>query len=128
MKIITTIILSVAIVYYIVAQPTFKTITTTASWYGGKADGLVGKLTASGEPLDDKALTCAMWGVPFGTRVRVTLGNRSVIVRVNDRGPNQKRHPDRKIDLTKAAFSKLSHPDAGLLKNVKLEMISYPSK
>ena len=114
MKIITTIILSVAIVYYIVAQPTFKTITTTASWYGGKADGLVGKLTASGEPLDDKALTCAMWGVPFGTRVRVTLGNRSVIVRVNDRGPNQKR--------------KLSHPDAGLLKNVKLEMISYPSK
>lgn len=122
MKILITIILSVLIMCYIVAQPIYRPITTVASWYGGKADGLVGKLTASGEPLDDKALTCAMWGFPFGTKIKVTLGNRSVIVRVNDRGPNRKKHPERGIDLTKAAFSRLAHPDAGLLK-VKLEVL-----
>ena len=113
--------------YYVIAQPKFKPITTTASWYGGKTDGLVGKLTASGEPLDDKAMTCAMpAGIPLGTKVRVTLGNKYVICRVNDRGPCQRRHPDRQIDLTKAAFSKLAHPDAGLLKGVKVEIISIP--
>ena len=122
MKILITIILSVLIMCYVVAQPIYRPINTVASWYGGKADGLVGKLTASGEPLDDKALTCAMWGFPFGTKIKVTLGNRSVIVRVNDRGPNRKKHPERGIDLTKAAFSRLAHPDAGLLK-VKLEVL-----
>lgn len=122
MKILITISLSVLIVCYIVAQPIYRPITTVASWYGGKADGLVGKLTASGEPLDDKAMTCAMWGFPFGTKIKVTLGNRSVIVRVNDRGPNRKKHPERGIDLTKAAFSRLAHTDAGLLK-VKLEVV-----
>ena len=116
----------VGIIAYIIGQPIFRPIHTTASWYGGKADGLVGKLTASGEPLDDKALTCAMWGVPFGTKVKVTYMKKHVIVRVNDRGPNQKRHPDRGIDLTKAAFARLGSPSLGLLKGVKLEIHSYP--
>lgn len=124
MKILITISISVIIMCYIVAQPIYRPITTVASWYGGKADGLVGKLTASGEPLNDKALTCAFWGFPFGTKIKVTLvgSNRSVICRVNDRGPNRKKYPERGIDLTKAAFSRLAHPSAGLI-TVKLEVV-----
>tara|TARA_Y100001963_G_scaffold145410_1_gene218988 strand:- start:265 stop:663 length:399 start_codon:yes stop_codon:yes gene_type:complete len=128
MKYIILMIMCIGIVTYIVAQPIFRPIHTTASWYGGKADGLVGELTASGEPLDDKALTCAMWGVPIGTKIKVTYKNKSVIVRVNDRGPNRKRFPDRGIDLTKAAFSRLADPRLGLLKGVKLELYSLPAK
>ena len=126
MKYITLALMCVGIMVYIIGQPVFRPIHTTASWYGGKADGLVGKLTASGEPLDDKALTCAMWGVPFGTKIKVTYMNKHVTVRVNDRGPNQRRHPDRGIDLTKASFSRLGNPSLGILKGVKLEIISYP--
>ena len=126
MKYITLIAMCVGVITYIVGQPTFKPVHTTASWYGGKADGLVGKLTASGEPLDDKALTCAMWDVPIGTRIKVTYRNKHVIVRVNDRGPNRKKFPDRGIDLTKEAFSRLGDPRMGLLKGVKLEVYSYP--
>jgi rare lipoprotein A len=58
----------------------------TASWYG---DGFDGRATASGEVFDQNALTAAHRSLPFGTRARVTnLANgRSVIVRINDRGP-----------------------------------------
>ena len=45
------------------------------------------KLTASGEKFNAQALTAAHRTLPFGTRVRVTHGPRSVIVRINDRGP-----------------------------------------
>ena len=126
MKYLILITMCIGIVAYIIAQPVFRPIHTTASWYGGKADGLVGELTASGEPLDDKALTCAMWGVPIGTKIKVTYKNKFVVVRVNDRGPNRKRFPDRGIDLTKAAFSRLADPKLGLLKGVKLELYSLP--
>ena len=59
-----------------------------ASWYSAEDPGVV-PWTASTERFDDQALTCAMWGVPFQTRLKITnLANgRSVIVRVNDRGP-----------------------------------------
>ena len=57
-----------------------------ASFYG---PGFEGHLTASGERFDPHALTAAHRTLPFGTRVRVTnLENgRSVVVRINDRGP-----------------------------------------
>lgn len=90
-----------------------------ASWYS-RAECMTPRnpnaLTASGEPLDDKALTCATWGVPFGTRLRVSTldGTRSVIVRVNDRGPA--RRLGRLIDLTRAAFSRLAPLDKGLVR------------
>ena len=58
----------------------------TASWYGEECDG---NTTASGEPFDMYDFTAAHPTLPLGTYVRVTnLHNgRSVIVRVNDRGP-----------------------------------------
>jgi rare lipoprotein A len=63
-----------------------------ASWYGMDAKGRVrehGKLTASGRPYDQNALTAAHKTLPLGTRVKVTnLENgRSVVVVINDRGP-----------------------------------------
>jgi len=90
---------------------------TVASWYGEKYRG---KSTASGEPFNPSELTAAMWGVPFGTRYRVTYQGKSVVVRINDRGPA--KHLNRGIDLSRAAFKKLSPLGKGLIK-VKLERI-----
>jgi rare lipoprotein A len=75
----------------------------TASWYGTKFHG---KRTSSGEPYDLYAMTAAHKTLPLPTFVEVTnLNNgRSVIVKVNDRGPF---HDDRLIDLSYAAASRL---------------------
>jgi rare lipoprotein A (peptidoglycan hydrolase) len=60
--------------------------TGMASYYGGRFHG---RRTASGARFDSSGLTAAHRSLPFGTRVRVThMGNgRSVMVRINDRGP-----------------------------------------
>ena len=57
-----------------------------ASWYG---PGFHGRRTASGETFNTNALTAAHRSLPFGTRVRVVNNKtgRSVVVRINDRGP-----------------------------------------
>jgi rare lipoprotein A len=57
-----------------------------ASYYG---DGGDSRTTASGEYMTNSSLTAAHRSLPFGTRVRVTNmnNNRSVVVRINDRGP-----------------------------------------
>jgi rare lipoprotein A len=70
-----------------------------ASWYG---PGFHGKFTASGERYDMKELTAAHRTLPFGTLVEVrNLENgKSVVVRINDRGPFAK---NRVIDLSRAA-------------------------
>lgn len=74
-----------------------------ASWYG---PGFHGKKTASGETYNQYAMTAAHKILPLGTRVRVThLDNgRSVLVRINDRGPFV---DDRIIDLSRAAATRL---------------------
>ncbi len=70
-----------------------------AVWYG---PGFHGRKTASGEIFDMHALTAAHPTLPFGTRVRVTnlRNGRSVVVRINDRGPFGRRYI---IDLSYAA-------------------------
>ena len=103
-------------------QPPAPSVTVTASWYG---DECAGKPPSNGELFDPSAMTCAMWTfngapVPFDTRIRVQLGDRSVIVRCNDRGPAKRLN--RGIDLSRAAFAKLADTDAGLIK-VKLTII-----
>jgi rare lipoprotein A len=72
-----------------------------ASMYGSKRDGYAGKRTASGERVHSGALTAAHKTLAFGTMVRVTnrRNNRSVVVRINDRGPFVR---GRVIDLTPA--------------------------
>lgn len=57
-----------------------------ASHYG-KGDGLNGSRTANGERFNTYELTAAHRTRPFGSRVRVAHHGRSVVVRINDRGP-----------------------------------------
>lgn len=54
-----------------------------ASFYGNES----GHQTASGQRFNQNAMTCAHRSLPFGTRLRVSHGGRSVVVTVNDRGP-----------------------------------------
>ena len=77
--------------------------------------------TATGEVFDKMAMTAAHKTLPFGTRVRVThLGNgRSVIVRINDRGPFK---PGRVIDLSYAAAGAIDMRDKGLA-SVRLDVL-----
>jgi rare lipoprotein A len=72
-----------------------------ASVYGTKGDGYSGGRTASGERVNSGALTAAHKTLPFGTMVRVTNNrtHKSVVVRINDRGPFVR---GRVIDLTPA--------------------------
>ncbi|MFH0985100.1 MAG: septal ring lytic transglycosylase RlpA family protein [Candidatus Omnitrophota bacterium] len=85
----------------------------TASWYS-RASPKIKKRTANGDIFDDRRMTCASWKFPFGTRLKITnLANgRSVICVVNDRGPAKRL--GRVIDLTRAAFAKISNPRKGL--------------
>ena len=107
------------------AAPSIKyTRIGKASWYSKKSPG-INKRTASNELFDDQDLTCAMWGVSFNRLIKVTnLDNgKSIVVRVNDRGPHKRYvHAGRIIDLTKAAFKKLSPTPKGLI-NVQVEFL-----
>jgi rare lipoprotein A len=80
-----------------------KSLTGIASFYGKKFHG---RRTANGETFNNNALTAAHKTLPFGSKVKVTnLQNRkSVIVRVNDRGPYVR---GRIIDLSQAAAKKI---------------------
>ena len=80
-----------------------------ASWYGRKFHG---KPTSSGERYDMYAMTAAHTILPIPSYARVTnLSNgRSIVVRVNDRGPF---HAERIIDLSYAAAYKLGFVNAG---------------
>jgi rare lipoprotein A len=83
--------------------------------------GFEGRRTASGESFEHNRLTAAHKTLPFGTLVRViNLRNRrSVIVRINDRGPKQ---PGRVIDLTHRAATILGFRQQGITK-VVLEVL-----
>ncbi len=89
-----------------------------ASWYSELDPGIL-LTTSNMEIFDDERYTCAIWGVPFNTLIKVTnvANGRSIIVRVNDRGPAKRLvHCGRVIDLTKSAFSKLADTGEGLIR------------
>lgn len=75
----------------------------TASWYGQES----GRRTANGERFTGRDMTCAHRHYPFNTRLRVTdlATGRSVVCRVNDRGPAAWTHRD--IDLSRRAARRL---------------------
>ncbi|MCK6264396.1 septal ring lytic transglycosylase RlpA family protein [Vibrio sp. ZSDE26] len=89
-----------------------------ASWYGRKYHG---RLTASGERYNMRAYTAAHKTLPFGTIVRVTntANNKSVDVKINDRGPFVK---GRVIDLSYKSFGKIASTKGGLAP-IKIEII-----
>lgn len=74
-----------------------------ASYYGRQ---FAGRPTASGERFDPAKLTAAHRTLPFGSKVRVTdpRSGKSVVVRINDRGPF---HGNRVIDLSRGAAEKI---------------------
>lgn len=78
-----------------------------ASWYGFES----GTHTANGERWNPWGLTAAHRTLPFGTMVRVTLGSRSVVVRINDRGPFI---AGREIDLSLGAATVLGMVERGV--------------
>jgi rare lipoprotein A len=110
-------ILSISIILALPIQQHGK-----ASYY---AEQFHGRKTASGETFNMNALTAAHKSYTFGTYLRVTnLSNgRSVIVKVNDRGPFVR---GRIIDLSKKAAKELQMLRTGTA-NVRIEKIETPS-
>jgi rare lipoprotein A len=91
-----------------------------SSWYG---EDFHGKKTANGEIFDMHALTAAHKTLPLGTKVRVTNleNNRSVVVRINDRGPYVE---GRILDLSYGAAKALGFENMGMAK-VHIQVISF---
>ncbi len=90
-----------------------------ASWYGPRFHG---RKTANGEKYNQMAFTAAHKKLKFGTLLRVTNpdNNKSVIVRINDRGPYIR---GRHLDLSKASAMALGILDQGVAK-LKVEQLS----
>lgn len=96
--------------------------TGKATWYGERFHG---RATASGEQFDMFAMTAAHPRLPIGSLVRVTnlLTRRSVVVRVNDRGPVDRRSI---LDLSYAAAKALGAIKRGLFP-VRLDLVANPA-
>jgi len=92
-----------------------------ASWYG---PGFAGKPTASGERFVPCKRTAAHRTLPFGARVRVTnlRNERSVVVKINDRGPFVE---GRIIDLSRGAARAIGMLDAGVVE-VEIVVTKWP--
>jgi rare lipoprotein A len=101
----------------------------TASYYTYEScvrEGTSGVWTASGERYNENALTCASRTYAFGQRLIITNvdNGRSVIVRVNDRGPNKKLYKKgRVIDLSKGAFAQIANLQQGII-NITVKAIN----
>jgi rare lipoprotein A len=91
-------------------EPASQKETGIASYYSKKFHR---RKTASGEPLDNHALTAAHKTLPLGSIVRNVKNGKSVTVRITDRGPYVK---GRIIDLTQGAFSRIASLDKGVAK------------
>lgn len=94
----------------------FKT-NTKASYYHRMFNG---RTTANGEIFQNSKISVAHKSLPFGTMLKVTnrRNGKSIVVRVNDRGPYIK---GREVDLSKAAFDSIGKISRGIL-NVDIEI------
>jgi rare lipoprotein A len=93
-----------------------RSFSGMASFYGNES----GSQTASGQRFDQNAMTAAHRSLPFGTKLRVTHGGRSVVVTINDRGPFVR---GRVLDLSTAAARAVGLTSAGV-GQVTAEVIS----
>ena len=105
-------------IHMIVGGHLFGAATGLASVYGNKSDGLLGKLTASGERLTSKLFTVASKTFPFGTLLKIINVKTGdyVIARVNDRGPYIK---GRVLDLNMAVAKALKIHSTGVVRYEK---------
>ncbi len=99
-----------------------------ASWYG-HGDGYHGELTASGERFDKNRLTAAHYDLPFGTRVRVrnSMNNRQVDLRINDRIPVETVNKGRILDVSYAAAKRLRMVGDGVVP-VEITVRAWPPR
>ena len=93
-----------------------------ASWYGEESNGT----TASGEVFDQDGLTAAHRTLPLGSKIEVTnlRNNKSLVLRVNDRGPNL---AGRLVDVSQAAARRLGFLGAGRTP-VRVKVVSLPKQ
>ncbi len=103
--------------------PAADTSEGKIAWYGQK---FAGRKTAIGQRFDPNAMTMAHKTLPFGTRVKVTnlANNRSVVLRVNDRGPAT---PDRVGDVSAGAARKLGMLRSGVV-SARLEVAAAAAR
>jgi len=101
------------------SQPVGHTESGMASFYGNEFQS---RKTSNGERFDQGKLTAAHRTLPFGTRLKVTntQNSKSVVVRVNDRGPFAK---GRIIDLSSSAFKTIASLNAGVIP-VRIEIVN----
>jgi rare lipoprotein A len=83
-----------------------RSFSGIASYYGNES----GSKTASGQRFNQNAMTAAHRSLPFGTRLKVSHGDRSVVVTINDRGPFVR---GRVLDLSKGAARAIGLPGVG---------------
>lgn len=90
-----------------------------ASFYGEEWNG---RRTANGEIFNTYELTAAHKSLPFGTKVKVVnkTNGKSVVVRINDRGPFVK---GRTLDLSKKAFQSIASINKGVLKDSEIDIL-----
>jgi rare lipoprotein A len=86
---------------------TGRSFSGIASFYGNES----GRKTASGQRFNQEAMTAAHRSLPFGTKLRVTHGGRSVVVTINDRGPFVR---GRVLDLSTGAARAIGLTSAGV--------------
>jgi rare lipoprotein A len=103
-------------------QTVGETETGLAAVY---SDALDGNVTASGQLYDKSKLTAAHKTLPYGTKIKVTnpKNNRSVVLRVNDRGPVQ---AGRILDISPAAAARLGF-SSKVMREVTLEIVEVGS-
>lgn len=116
----STVVLVAAAVVLALFGPYYE--TGIASWYG---PGFDGNYTANGEIYDMDGVSAAHKTLPFGTIVRVVEidTGRSIVVRINDRGPFV---DGRIIDLSKGAARNLGIVDKGITQ-VGLRIVRWPA-
>ncbi|MEN3794494.1 septal ring lytic transglycosylase RlpA family protein [Fulvimarina sp. MAC3] len=126
MKITAKTVLAAAVLAFASAGSTVAmTETATAASAGGHASyygkRFHGRTTANGEKFNMNAMTAAHKTLPFGTKVKVTNRNngKSVVVRINDRGPYV---GGRVIDLSRGAAAKIGMLNSGTA-NVSIDIL-----
>ena len=100
-------------------EPTGQQLQGEISWYG---PGFYGNKTANGETYTGNEMTAAHKSLPFGTLVRVSWQGRSIVVRINDRGPYI---AGRVLDLSRAAATALGM--SGIARGAKIEIVRQKS-
>jgi rare lipoprotein A len=90
-----------------IAPSSGRSFSGMASYYGNES----GNRTASGQRMNANAMTAAHRSLPFGTKLRVTHGGRSVVVTINDRGPFIR---GRVLDLSTGAARVIGLTGAGV--------------